>query len=289
MNSQAADAIAPIGSPAAASSAVGPYRLVAIDLDGTLLRSDKRLTATAGRAVQQCLERGIHVVLATARPPRAVKPIWEILGLQAVSIHYNGALIHDFGKSRHVFHRPLAVPLVRKLVRVARRADPDCVVSLEILDRWYTDYYDPKLPTETSLKFNPDVIGPLQAFMTVPVTKMMLHAPRERLLKLRTVVEKRFAGKVGMALSDHHLMQLMHVACDKAVALEQVATELNIPRHEVLAIGDAPNDIRMLRWAGLGVAVRNAWPTVKQVADVHAPSNDEDGVAHTLHKYVLGS
>lgn len=264
-----------------------PIRMVALDLDGTCLRTDKCLSDATIAAVKACAERGVKVVLASARPPRSCKAIHEQLGLATQSIHYNGALIHDFRGGRHVFHQPMEAAVAKRLIKAARKLDPDCLVSLEILDRWYTDRVDPAYTTETGREFNPDFVGHLDAFLTVPVTKVMLLAPPARTAKLAEMVRRRFKGKVGMAVSDKHLIQLMHREVDKAAALAQVAAEYGIHQEEVMAIGDAPNDRNMLKWAGLGVAVGNAWPMVIQAADVVVPPNDADGVAHAIERFVL--
>ena len=264
-----------------------PIELVAIDLDGTLLRSDKQVSPATLDAIRRTVEAGVHVVLATARPPRSTRAIHESLGLVTPTVHYNGALISDLPGNRHVYHRPLPATLARQLVNAAREVDSRIVVSLEVLDRWYTDYVDPNLQTETSKSFQPDVVGPLQTLLNNAVTKLMFMAEPARLRPIRELIDRRFAGQVGLPASDAHLLQLVHPIADKAHALEQIATQLGVSAQRVMAIGDAPNDLGMLRWAGLGVAMQNAWGEVIATADVTVPSNDEDGVAFALNRYVL--
>ncbi len=281
----ASHAQAPGGNGKAAGNPA--YRMVAIDIDGTLLRTDKRISQGTVDAIAGCVKRGVKVVLASARPPRSVREIYELLKLDTLSIHYNGALIHEMTRKRNVFHKPLTVDVTRQIIADARRLDPQCLVSIEILDKWYTDHFDPELPTETSRVFNPDFIGPLDAFLKVPVTKLMLLAPPHRMVKIWKMVQRRYKGKVAMAISDDHLVQLMDRTVDKAVALEQVAASYGLKASDVMAIGDAPNDKRMLEWAGLGVAMGNAWESVRSAADVVVPANDDDGVAHAIERYVL--
>lgn len=275
--------------PAAHAHAHGPIRLVAIDLDGTLLRSDKGVTRTTTETIAACVKKGIHVVLASARPPRSVKSIHKLLKLDTLSVHYNGALIHDLSRARHVVHTPMEPSLVRQITTAARKFDKHCLVSLEILDRWYTDKHprDTALKLETASMFEPDFIAPLDAFLTVPVTKLMLLAPPRRMLKLQQMLYKKFRGKAAMAVSDDHLLQFMHHEVDKSVALAHVAKTYGVDRKHVMAIGDAPNDAGMIRWAGMGVAVANAWPQVRQIAKAVVSSNDDNGVAEALRKFVL--
>ncbi len=262
-------------------------RLIAVDVDGTLLRSDKQLTTRTAGAIRAAADAGVKVVLASARPPRSLRTIHQVLGLDTLQINYNGALIYEAARSRAVFHQPLALAHARRVIGVARRVDRRCMVSIEILDRWYTDHFDEALPTETSLQFKPDFIGPLKAFLTVPVTKLMLLAPPDRMIRIRAAVERRFTDTVGMAISDAHLLQVCHREANKATALARVAASYGVRQDQVMAIGDAPNDVTMLRWAGLGVAVGNAWPAARAAADAIVPENDADGVAHAVEQYVL--
>ena len=263
------------------------FDLVALDIDGTLLRSDKRLAVKTCDAVKAAMRRGVKVVLASARPPRSVKEIYKHLALNTLQINYNGALIHDPVAGKHVYHQPLDAGLATRIVKIARKLDPKVVVSVEILDKWYTDHTDDTLPTETSKAFTPDFIGPLEAFLHVNPTKLMLLAPRPRLDPIIEAVQTKFAGQIGLAISDEHLLQVIHHRADKSVALAMVAQQYGVAWDRVMAIGDAPNDVGMLKWAGLGVAMGNAWGPVREAADVIVPDNDDDGVAHAIEHYVL--
>ncbi len=216
-----------------------PVELVAIDIDGTLLRTDKRLSRPVAQAVAQAVKLGVRVVLATARPPRSVREIYQHLKLDTYQINYNGALVYDPMTGRTVHHQPLDPALAMRIIKLARKIYRPTVVSVEILDRWYTDHVDETLPTETSRRFNPDFVGPLEAFMHVPLTKLMLLAPPERMATVRAAGEAKFAGKVAIAISDPHLLQVIHPLADKGIALERIAKHYGIKRQNVMAIGDA--------------------------------------------------
>ena len=262
--------------------------LVAVDVDGTLLRSDRKICAAAVEAIRRCIKAKVKVVLASARPPRSVRQIHQALGLDTVSIHYNGALIHDLVRRKNLFHQPMDAKLVRKIIDVARAIDPKVIVSLEILDHWFTDHFDPQYATETGRIFKPDEVGPLEKFLDQPVTKLMLLGPPARLAKVRQPIIEQFAGQIGVAVTDPDLLQLTHHEVDKAEALARVARVYGVKRRHIMAIGDAPNDATMLQWAGWGVAVGNAWPEAKAAADTVAPSNNDSGVAYAIRRYVFG-
>lgn len=264
-----------------------PIQLVAIDLDGTLLRSDKRLSHKVIGAVHEVRACGVRVVIASARPPRSTDEIYQVLGLDTLQINYNGALTYDPTTSEAVDHQPMSADLCRRMVKLARRIDPQVCVSAEILDRWYTDRVDPTLATETAKVLKPDFVGPIEHFLRKPVTKLMFLAPPERLAKVHEAIRARFTDRVAILVSDQFLIQIVRKGVDKGVALAAVAERYAIAPEGIMAIGDAPNDIGMLRFAGWGVAVENAWEPTRAVADAIVPSNDEDGVAVALHRYVL--
>jgi Cof subfamily protein (haloacid dehalogenase superfamily) len=268
---------------------IQPIELVAIDLDGTLLSSDQKLSAVNIQAIGEVISRGVHLVIASARPPRAVRDIYEQLKLQTLQINYNGAMIYDQPAGEHLYHQPLSGKLARSIVQMVRLLDPQVCVSIETLDRWYTDRIDPALMTQTARLVEPDVLGPLDAAFAKPVTKLMLLAPPDCMETINKAVAAKFAGQVSIIISDEHLLQIVHRQVDKSHALRWVAGHYQVDLERTMAIGDAPNDAGMLRAAGLGVAVANAWATTRQAADVIVPANDEDGVAFALDKYVLSA
>ena len=279
----------PIPHPPSPRQAPSRIRLVAIDLDGTLLSSRKSITPKTHTAIRAALAKGVHIVLATARPPRSVRDYYGALKLKTPTINYNGALIWDEIRRKTVDHVPLDVTVAKKVIAWARKIYPGLLVSVEILDKWYTDHYEeiPEYMTETAKQFTPDFIGPLDAFMRVPITKLMLLGLPPRIIELEQGIAVKFATSISQTRSDAHMLQLMSPNTSKARALAKIAHLLDVPQEEVLAIGDAPNDVRMLQWAAAAAVPTNGWDAAKEVADTIIPSNDDDGVAEALRKYVL--
>lgn len=260
--------------------------LVAIDLDGTLLTSDKRLSVKAIDAVTEARKRGIKVVLATARPPRTVREIYNHLKLNTHQINYNGALIQHPDHEQYLRHEPISPDLAYAICTVARKTDNKCIIALEILDKWYTDKHDPSLETETSKMFKPDYVGPLLEPLKQPITKLMVLAPPDRMAIIRKVLVERYKQAATLVIAEDHLTQVASYQADKGRALRFLCEKYKIDPQHTMAIGDGPNDVGMIQAAGLGVAMGNAFDEVKDAADVVAPSNDKDGVAHTLWKYI---
>src|SRR5215212_1007898 len=154
-----------------------PIRLVAVDLDGTLLNDSKQVSDQTAAALKCLPSMGVKVVIASARPPRSVRHIYAMLGLDTWQINYNGALIWDEPSQQPVFHRPLPPGVARRIIDDARDLYDECQITCEILDKWYTDRFDPTHTTETGRLFKPDVIAPLDTFTVgddAQVTKLML-------------------------------------------------------------------------------------------------------------------
>jgi Cof subfamily protein (haloacid dehalogenase superfamily) len=266
-----------------------PIKLVAIDLDGTLLTSNKQVSDRTVKALRCLPENGVKVVIASARPPRSVRHIYRTLGLDSLQVNYNGALIWDEPKSRAVFHCPMSGKLVREIAESARTICRDVLVSCEILDRWFTDRADNTYTTETGRLFRPDCIGPLDEFCNRPITKLMLLGSENILKQIEPVLVETFGGLVTVLHADRELLQIMDKRVSKAVAVKKIAKTYNIESGEIMAIGDAPNDVGMLQIAGVAVAMDNAHPLVKRVAHWVAPSNDDHGVHAALRRYGLCS
>ncbi|HEV2293272.1 MAG TPA: Cof-type HAD-IIB family hydrolase [Tepidisphaeraceae bacterium] len=279
-----AHASAPAASPAGSNL---PVRLVAIDLDGTLLNDSKRVSDQTSTALCCLPRRDVKVVIASARPPRSVRQVYKALGLDTWQINYNGALIWDEPNQRPIFHRPLKGSLVRRIVDLSRDMFDEVIVTCELLDKWYTDRDDQSHTTETGRLFKPDLIAPLDEICATHVTKLMLLGEPRIILRLEALLVEQFINEVTIVKTDDDILQIMDPRVSKAVALKKVAAHYGIPMDQVLAIGDAPNDVGMLQLAGVAVAMDNAHPVVKQVADWVAPSNNDHGVHAALQRYGL--
>jgi 5-amino-6-(5-phospho-D-ribitylamino)uracil phosphatase len=264
-----------------------PIRLVAIDLDGTLLTDSKQVSKKTASALCCLPERGCQVVIASARPPRSVRPIYEALKLQTWQINYNGALIWDEQSKQPVYHRPMSPKIVRQIIDTARDMFEETLVTCEILDRWYTDRHDPEFSTETAKFFKPDVVAPIDSFCDTPITKLLLLGLPQVMNRLEPLVAQAFQDHVTIVRTDDHMLQIMDRRVSKAVALQKVARQYGVPMEQVMAIGDAPNDVGMLQVAGVAVAMDNAHKLVKKVAHWVAPSNNDHGVHAALVRYGL--
>jgi Cof subfamily protein (haloacid dehalogenase superfamily) len=273
--------------PVARSSRSIGIRMVAVDLDGTLLNDSKQVSDRTARALGCAIDRGVRVVIASARPPRSVRHIYNTLKLDTWQINYNGALVWDEPNKKVVFHRPMPCELVRRLIDAARKRFESVLVSCEILDRWYTDRFDQSYTTETGRLFKPDVVASLDEFCSQPITKLLLLGERGMIDQLESMLTSANDGNVTIVRTDPELLQIMDKYVSKAAALQLVSEHYQIPLQNVMAIGDAPNDVGILKIAGVGIAMNNASEIVKAAADWIAPSNNDHGVHAALVKFGL--
>jgi Cof subfamily protein (haloacid dehalogenase superfamily) len=261
--------------------------LVAVDLDGTLLNDSKQVSERTAEALRCLPSMGVKVVIASARPPRSVRAIYKLLNLDTWQINYNGALIWDEPGQTPVFHRPLGKGVARRVIDDARFLFDQVQVTCEILDKWYTDRFDPANTTETGRLFKPDVIAPLDTFCDGQVTKLLLLGDPKTVSTLEYAIAQAHQDDVTVVRTDDHLIQVMDRRVSKAVALQVVAKHYGVKLANVMAIGDAPNDVGMLQVSGVAVAMDNAHKLVKKVAHWVAPSNNDHGVHAALVKFGL--
>jgi Cof subfamily protein (haloacid dehalogenase superfamily) len=260
-------------------------RLVASDLDGTLLRPDGTISKQTIALLQDIQQAGITVVLVSAQPPRIVRKIARLVGVAGLAICSNGAIIYDLDQESIIQHTPLLPELATSLVHRLRREIPNLCFACEsgLTFQCEPDYY--RL-CQIQEPFPPSINDAL-VFCKEPVTKLIALHPTytaEELSKLTA----HFADKeVTITHSSVSFLEISAAGTHKALALAWLCKKLEIVASEVIAFGDMPNDISMLRWAGYSVAVANAHPLVQREADEITLSNGEDGVAFVLKRLLV--
>jgi uncharacterized protein (TIGR01777 family) len=287
--SQPPSAVRPVSGRQQLTAPSAAIKLLAVDVDGTLLNSDGSLAHGVIQACRAAERAGCLVVLATARAPRGLRAILQTLDITAPTINYNGALIWNHVENRHVFHEPLSSEVARQITADVQASQPEILIGLDMLDEWVVNRIDPLFDATIDPEHTPNHVGPLEEFLLEAVTKINLMGAPERLQPVREMIRDKFwqHRKVAVFLSDPRLIQITHPLVDKGIALQRIARKMGLKREEVMAIGDASNDLGMIEWAGFSAAVDNAYPAVRQLADVIVPSNDELGVARAIQRYVL--
>jgi hypothetical protein len=174
------------------------------------------------------------------------------------------------------------------VIDAARAVEPSLSVGVEVLDRWFTDRLDPALVRASATTIEPDGIGPLDEHLAAPVTQVNLYGAPAHIAAIRPEIEKRFwrPRTVGLFPAGASLLQVTHPLVDKSIAIQRIAARLGADRSEVMAVGAGPNDAGMLDWAGFAVATANAGERIRHLADAVVPSNDEQGVAVAIRRFL---
>jgi len=263
-------------------------KLVAIDLDDTLLRDDLTISPRTRAALKAVRGRGIAVTLATGRMFRSARPYARQLGFDLPLITYQGALVKNAFSGEVVYRRPLRGEAARRVIEFARRKKVQ--VNFYLDDELYVERITPRGAHYAS-------------FARVPchqVEDLKSLLARGNPLKLLLIeaepVLDDFAGELKEMLGDQaHLtkskpsyLEVVHPEATKGRALRELAGRLHLAREEIMALGDSFNDLEMLEFAGLGIAVANARPEVRRRASCVTLSNNEDGVAAALETFILG-
>lgn len=261
-------------------------RLIATDLDGTIVRADGSVSRRVLDAFAAAADQGVRIVFVTGRPPRWMREIADVTGHSGVGICANGAYVYDM--HAEVVTETFAIPVsnARDAVRRVREVLPAAAMGLESEAGFaHEPHYRPR--------WNPDPllgVGPIEEHLSDAIAKLLVRddvLPGDAMLDLATPA---LAGVVEVTHSNvrDSLLELSALGVTKASTLSLLAQRWGVGTHEVVAFGDMPNDVEMLRWAGAGYAVGNAHPTVLAAADAHAPSIEDDGVAVVLEE-LLGS
>ncbi len=262
------------------------YRLVVADIDGTLTTSRQRVTAAVRRMVREAQRRGIRVCLATGRTWFSAQRYFAAIGADPPAILYNGGLIYDFARDRALYRRPMNAAQARRII-VALDAFPDVAAHYYVDDKIYVRWQTPVVRSMARHdNWRPLAVGDFRAVPRGVVMKFRILAPRPRLLALRRRL-RRVDGRATYVFSSRESLEILPPRTSKGAALRRLARLLGLPLREVVAVGDELNDLSMITVAGLGVAMGNAPRELRRAADVVAPSNDENGLAEVIRRFIL--
>jgi Cof subfamily protein (haloacid dehalogenase superfamily) len=256
-------------------------RLVASDLDGTLLLPDETVSDRTRTALAAAKEAGITVVLVSGRPPRSLGPIAERIGVGGLAICANGAIVWDLDSGTMVDYTPLAADLATRLVHALRQAIPGALFAVE-LERSFGREAG---WSDGVVAARPDVLeADALELICGPVTKLLVRHPSMPFAEVAERARAAVGDDAVVTWAGLRLVEISAAGVTKAYALERLCRRLGIDASEVVAVGDMPNDLAMLDWAGTGVAVANAAPEVLDAADEVTAANTEDGVARLLER-----
>jgi Cof subfamily protein (haloacid dehalogenase superfamily) len=266
------------------------YKLLVLDLDGTLLNSNKIITEYTKKTLINYQKSGGTIVLASGRPTIGVEPLARELKLDQYHgyiLSFNGGCVIECESGKVIYKKTLPTNVLPQLSRFAKKHKVNIMTYEE--DALITEKKEDKY-VELESRINKLKIKEIECFeqyVTFPVIKCLMVEEGDYLAE----VEKKLQAEVGDYLSvyrsEEYFLEIMPQNIDKAVALKQLLDYLNLTKDQIIACGDGFNDISMISFAGLGVAMKNAKESVKKAANYIAPTNDEDGVAYVVNKFQL--
>jgi Cof subfamily protein (haloacid dehalogenase superfamily) len=259
-----------------------PPRVVAADLDGTLLLDDTHELTPLTIAAVGVLERmDIRTILVTGRMFRSAARYAGTLGLEGPVAAYQGALIREVRTGRLLHHDPLPLNLAGEILRFLE--PHGYTVNVYLDDELYVAERNADVDRyETLSGMKANVVGRLSAYLREPATKIGVGADPVIIEALLDRVRSRFAGRVNVFRTWPFFLEMTNATATKARALELLGARLGFEAHEVLAFGDSYNDVDMLAWAGIGVAMGNAPPELAEVADFICDPVEQDGFGRYL-------
>lgn len=271
-------------------------RLLASDLDGTLLRSDNTVSQATREAIADAEEAGLIVAFVTGRPPRWLHEVAEATGHTGVAVAANGALTYDLHTETVTAEHPLEPATLARVTSVLRARIPQIRFAMEYglhfaFEPEYRHDWDINPDTDRAGRLLPaPTTAELEALLDKPAVKLLARGrglPPDEFMDL---VEALVGDQVTVTRSGHSaLVEISATGITKAFGLAALAESHGIGRHQVAAVGDMPNDVPMLEWAGQSYAVANAHPSALAAAQtVLAETNDEDAVATLIRTLLLG-
>ncbi|TVQ37600.1 MAG: HAD family phosphatase [Spirochaetaceae bacterium] len=268
-------------------------RLLAVDLDDTLLRDDLTISVRNKRALTAAEDTGVTVLLASGRVRQSMLPYARQLGMldrEGYMISGNGTLLTRSDTGEELTCLRLSVD---DAVRAYREIDSaGFPVQVYIGDTAYASRRDPWVDEDCRCSgLRKRVVSRYEQFLhSIEVLKLLIPADPHRIPALQQRLRTRLGDRVNLVTSKPHFLEILPPGADKGSALAHLGDMLSVPRENVMAIGDGMNDVGMIQYAGVGVAIRNAVPDVAERADwVTAGTNEEDGVAEAIERFILQS
>ncbi|MCB2293382.1 sugar-phosphatase [Clostridium algoriphilum] len=267
------------------------YKLIAIDMDGTLLNNEKKISQANFEAIQQAKKNGVKVVLASGRPLVGFERYLEelnLIGEDDYAVAFNGALVQNTEGTKTISKTPLSLEDYKSLYKLSKELEvnihaltEDSVISPK--DSEYTRQ-------EAYWNGIPSIISPVEDVdESTTIVKVMFVDKPEIIDEVMKRIPEEVSNKYTVVRSAPFYLEFLNKAVNKGAGVAALAEALNIKQEEVICVGDAGNDIHMIKYAGLGVAMENAFPEVKKVANFITKTNEQDGIAFIINKFILNS
>ncbi|WP_461206680.1 Cof-type HAD-IIB family hydrolase [Clostridium sp. DL1XJH146] len=261
------------------------FKLVAVDMDGTLINTKGTISEKNVASIKKAVEKGIIFTICTGRAIQGVELYDSQLGLDLPYITYNGAMI-VMGKSKEIlYEQGLLQEDAREILKLGRKFNTTMIVWAD--NKLYVNKLNERVNDYEKLSnVKPILIQNEEEIIQKGITKIIWYDDVEKMDNYQSFLRDELGGKVNFCTSKPFFLEFFHKEVSKGIAVKKLGEHLGIKKEEMIAIGDGFNDLSMIEYVGMGVAMANAPKEVKAVADYITMTNDEDGVAHILDKFI---
>ncbi len=266
-------------------------KILVLDIDGTLTNSQKEISPTTKAGLINIMERGHRIILASGRPTPGMRRYEEELELEKYGgylLSFNGARIVECQSGEIVYQRTLPLTLLPGFYGFAKRNGCGLVTYLgdEVISAFEPDEY-----IELEARINNMPVRQVKNFLSFvdfDINKCLMTAEPEKAAVLEKELQEKYGGVASIYRSEPFFIEIMPKNVDKASSLDKMLETIGMTRENVICCGDGFNDVSMIKYAGIGVAMGNAQQAVKEVADYITSTNDEDGLVQVIDRFILG-
>ncbi len=265
-------------------------KVLVLDIDGTLTNSQKEISPATKEGILTVLKRGHKVILASGRPTPGMRRYEKELELEKYDgylLSFNGGRIVECRSGEIVYQRTLPNTILPGLYSFAKKNGCGLVTYLgdHIVSAFQPDEY---VELESGINgMEVKVVENFVDYVDFDVNKCLLTAPLDKAPELEKELQEKYGDALSIYRSEPFFIEVMPKNVDKAASLDRMLETFGMNKENVICCGDGFNDITMIQYAGVGVAMGNAQPAVKEAADVVTATNDEDGLLPVINKYVL--
>lgn len=268
----------------------GNYRMIVLDIDGTLTNTKKEITPRTKERLIEIQKEGIVVVLASGRPTSGIRKVAQEIELEKYGgyiLAYNGGRIIQAKTGDTIYSQTVSPEYVEGIYQVAMECGTSILTYDEdtiLLGAEANQYCELEARIcETPMKQVDDFVEEID----FPVNKFLLPGDPEKVYEAQTAMRENLGEHLNIFRSEEFFLEVVPKGIDKALSLQQLLNHLGMTREEMICCGDGFNDQTMIEYAGLGVAMGNAKPEVKEAADYITASNDEDGIVQVIDNFLM--
>ncbi len=266
------------------------YEILVLDIDGTLTNSQKEITKKTLDAILKIQKRGHIVVLASGRPTPGILNLAKELNLSKYNgyiLSYNGAKIINCATNEIIHNKVIDRALIPSIYEAALLHEVG-IISYEgdtVIAGTPIDEYMIKESKINNLPIKQ--VEDFVKYINFDINKLIMTHEPAHLEKVEIILKEQFRDSLNIYRSEPYFLEIMPLNIDKAYSLSILLEHLGLSKDQMISCGDGYNDLTMIEYAGMGVAMANARDTIKQAADYITLSNDEDGIAHVIHEFMI--